>query len=857
MEEEKMDLGYWLYLDIENNAYLNKLYRKLVFQYTNSLLKKEYFLKDEEVSHLQRFADVLSKSNNTTKASYHKNIAQNIVCIINKLYPDNAINKMYMGAVLSSVNNYVGLTGTCENYRNPDLIEQIYETVVKESYRLPEACGADVFFDAAQGIAFENIKNKQFYSFSGPTSMGKTFLVKMFIKEQIVCGEKRNYVIVVPSKALINEIKSEIISAIGEYSYEKKYKVITTPGAVISDENTKYIMVYTQERLSYQLKVHPQIIIDYLFVDEAQKISEVGTRSTYFYRIINYMVKRNKEMRVCFLCPYIPNPDIYLHLIPTIVDNKFKSDIFEFSPVNQHKCILNLDSGKLNIFNDLSREFAEINLSSECKSVSDAVYKIGHDKSNIVFCDSKDMVEQQAIEYWQKCEEDNSRELKNLIEDIKAEIHPKSFLVHFLKRGICCHVGYLPSTIKAKIEDLFRKRIIKTIFCTSTLLEGVNLPADNLFIVIKNSSYILKRSADFKNLMGRVGRKTYNLVGNVYIVPESGSSFETLERCKELIEKPMENQQLSIDEMLDGKLRAQIIKCLLDGTGTLDKGKMTYDKFGMARFIVNILIKSICEDDTSNYIFKRFENELDEQLIKTVKKNFATKDVSDDSNVTVDQIRNLDEEIVRGTIFYPTVIDYPSTKQFLESLYELYNWKKYEPKTGLGKKERLSYYAVLLSQWMQGHSIKRIIDKSIEFHKGTGKIYDKKQKRQVEYTGKNSQDNQIVVESLTSVEDVLLFSISNYFTKFSERYKTLKNIDTIDNDWSEYIDFGTNDKLVIELQKIGFSRENAKLIESKGNATLVDGRIIIDKKIFEIDNEQLLSELNDVKLNYTELFLEN
>ena len=128
---------------------------------------------------------------------------------------------------------------------------------------------------------------------------------------------------------------------------------------------------------------------------------------------------------------------------------------------------------------------------------------------------------------------------------------------------------------------------------------------------------------------------------------------------------------------------------------------------------------------------------------------------------------------------------------------------------------------------------------------------------QVDYTGKNSQDNQIVVECLTSVEDVLLFSISNYFTKFSERYKTLKNIEKIDNDWSEYIDFGTNNKLVIELQKIGFSREIAKLIESKGKAMHVDGRIIINKKIFEVDNEQLLSELNDVKLNYEELFLEN
>lgn len=56
-------------------------------------------------------------------------------------------------------------------------------------------------------------------------------------------------------------------------------------------------------------------------------------------------------------------------------------------------------------------------------------------------------------------------------------------------------------------------------------------------------------------------------------------------------------------------------------------------------------------------------------------------------------------------------------------------------------------------------------------------------------------------------------------------------------------------------KKIGFSREIAKLIESKGKAMLVDGKIIINKNIYELNNEQLLSELNDVKLNYTELFL--
>ena len=96
MEELKRDLGYWLYLDIDNNDYLNKLYCKLVFQYTNSLLKQEYYLEDKEICHLQRFADILSKSNDVKKSSFHKNISQNIVCILNKLYPDNELNNIYM-----------------------------------------------------------------------------------------------------------------------------------------------------------------------------------------------------------------------------------------------------------------------------------------------------------------------------------------------------------------------------------------------------------------------------------------------------------------------------------------------------------------------------------------------------------------------------------------------------------------------------------------------------------------------------------------------------------------------------------------------------------------------------------------
>lgn len=856
MREERKTIGDWIFHEILDNVYLKRLYSKLIVEYTNKLQGNTYYLEDKYIKHLLRFADLLSKSDDDIRGPFHKNLAQNIVCILEKMYPDNALNKFFMGSVLSNVNNYIGLEGKCPEYRNLDMIEEIIEIITKETYRIPKVYESNMFFDSSQSIAFNKISNEDYYSFSGPTSMGKTFLVKVFVKTLVVRKFRNNYVIVVPSKALINEVKSEIINAMGSCLREEKYKVITTPSSIVNGDEYKYIMIYTQERLSYQIKLHNTIKIDYVFIDEAQKISEIGMRSVYFYKVINHLVRVNSLTKIFFLCPYIPNPQIYLKLVPNLKENEKKFDVFEFSPVNQHKSIVDLSSYRISVYSDLTKEFIDVDINNnQYTSITEFIYHVGRESSNIVFCDSKKDVEKYAIEYWKKCNVENNLELQELIKDIKTYIHPKSFLVHFLKRGICCHVGYLPSIIKAKIEHLFRKKIIKTIFCTSTLLEGVNLPADNLFILIKNNSYIIKNSADFKNLMGRVGRKTYNLIGNVYVIPSSGSDNAVFERCRELIEKPVENQKLSIDEILNSKLKKKIVKSLLNGTGAIDKGVMTYETFGMARFIVNILIKCILEDDRNNYIFKVFSDMLDDNKISIIKENFKAEDVTDDSNVTADQLRNLDKEILEDRIKYPSFIKYSDVKNFLEDIYELFHWDKYESKKEIGKKEKLSYYAVLLNQWMHGHSVKRIIDESIEYHKNTGEIFDDKQKKIVAYTGSNSQDNSIVVECLTAIEDVLLFSISNYFAKFSERYKILKKVDVLENDWSEYIDFGTNDRIVIELQKVGFSREIAKIIEKNNYAIISDSNTLsFSKRILNSENQQLRTELEDVKLNYAELF---
>ena len=54
--------------------------------------------------------------------------------------------------------------------------------------------------------------------------------------------------------------------------------------------------------------------------------------------------------------------------------------------------------------------------------------------------------------------------------------------------------------------------------------------------------------------------------------------------------------------------------------------------------------------------------------------------------------------------------------------------------------------------------------------------------------------NYVIAESLGTIENVLLFSISNYFRKFSLEYKRQHgNIEYFDNDWYDFIEYGTHE----------------------------------------------------------------
>ena len=637
-----MELGEYIFGDLEKNTYLLKQYTNLLKLYAIKQFRidKELAIEDINIKDLLRFADLLSKSTNTKKEQFHKNIAQNIVILLKKIYPNNLDITATFVSVLNNINNYRNLNE--EKYYESDIREFVYQYIEKQEYKI-DIDGKERYFIRDQKEIFNKLEKERYFSYSGPTSMGKTFVIKMFIQKRIKDNEKDNFVIVVPTKALISEFTSELINELGEQLKDKNYKVINSWHEIQNEPKYNYIMIYTQERFLSHL-LNSKIQIGYVFIDEAHKMFYEDTRSVYFYKIIDILNGYANIPKIFFSAPLIANPDEFLKLLPATLSKTYK--VFEFSPVNQQKYIVDYDGKNIRIFNDLSSSFIEIYYDKIDNFNLNYILKLlGNQQKNLVYCENPkeaiDLAKDYALTLNKKENTQKNNNIEKVKKYIKNEIHEQYFLVNLLDKGIAYHVGYVPNSIRKKIERLFREKEIDTIFCTSTLLEGINLPADNLFIPVKNNSKILKNDIDFKNLIGRVGRIKYNLSGNVFIIPKDG--VKTVTKCTKMIDSEIINRELSINKVLSEDRKKDIVNNLKQGKTELIK-VTNNTEYDFSRYIMNVLIDDIVNERKSN-IVKVFEKYIDKNTKKKILDNFNGMQVPQDMPVTLDQVESINKGI--------------------------------------------------------------------------------------------------------------------------------------------------------------------------------------------------------------------
>ena len=877
--ENNKTFGELFFETIDDNQYLNSLYGDILYNYALKVFGYTRRLKRNlSISDALRFADILSKSNHSTKAEKHKVWAQEIITMLNYVYPDNQEISYVAGSVLTSVGNYQGRNIIKSDFEGADAMEKIYLEYKKDYYTIPSA--PDKQFMVAQKTAYDHFENL-YYSYSAPTSMGKSFIMRMFIRQQILSGKRYNFAIIVPTKALINEIKIKITKDdLGELLHQKNYHVVTAAGDAVLDnwkaKDQNYIFVVTPERMLYLMINEPDIQLDYLFVDEAHKITGEDKRSPFYYQVVNMLSRRTHRPHIIFASPNVPNPEVFLDTLPDANNTNDMRLQTSYSPVSQPKFIINLISKEVSIYNehgDCNIPITSIAL--EDADLIDVLLRFEKDEKKrerpfIVYFPSTKKTVVAARDFGaNRLPKHDCEELMELSKDIKNEVHGDYYLADLVSKGVAYHIGYLPASIRQRIEELFKAGKITALFCTSTLVEGVNLPADNLFITDYRNGRKDMRPIDFRNLVGRVGRLEFNLYGNVFLVATSEKASDKFET---LLSKEVEKQSLSVEKGLTKPQKQKVIEVLKQGDVEFPKHpqKQSEDSYDLMRKFAIILLNDIMANRDSR-VRKEFQKLMkpgDEEQIRIAFSERQQFMKDSDITVSVDQNESLYEAIANNGLEFPAIdkngrYNADELWKFLLRIAKIFKWKSYEsytlgtPANDPNRYTSLSYYRVILGQWVSGHGLQQIISEAIRFKKNNPHEAMFIDGKKVDYKEGAEHNNIIISEVLSVIDKIILFKLSNYFLKISNAYKEIKG-KPAQNDWYEFVEYGSTNKRSIAIQKYGFSREAALYILQHEQEYVyhTEGGIKLKKSLLECSNKGVKADAELAWYNTPDLYLE-
>lgn len=308
---------------------------------------------------------------------------------------------------------------------------------------------------------------------SAPTSFGKTYIALEYISRRTF----NNVVFVVPTLALMNELFLKIKRNFGEY-----YNIVQNGYENVSEKN---IFIIVPERADIEM-LEKIIDIDFLVFDEIYKLQRNQSDKNADKRIISLnrgyfeLVERSKQ--ILLLGPFIKD----ISFERTKLNDNITKYISDFSPVYT----------KINFVDDRD-EF-----------VFDEIEK---EQSKLIYFSTPNSIYNFAVSLIKEIDVDE--EENSLTQWCDKYITEKWLPSELLKKGIGIHHGKLPNFMRRYIENLYNAKEIKTILCTSTLLEGINTPTSELIVYDSEDLSAFR----LNNLIGRVGRLNSFQKGQVYL----------------------------------------------------------------------------------------------------------------------------------------------------------------------------------------------------------------------------------------------------------------------------------------------------------------------------------------------------
>lgn len=400
------------------------------------------------------------------------------------------------------------------------------------------------FFTPVQADIIKGIDSNNCFSFSAPTSTGKSFV---FMKKILDC--KNNVIVVVPSRALINEYFIKLNNLIED----KTINILTFIDKINTKRAKRNIFIVTPERCRelFKYKNEDAFNVDLFLFDEAQLSNDEYKRGLYYDSIVRRSYKKYPDSKFVFAHPFISNPE------SQIEKNFFDKQKSFSKPYNQKNV------GQIFIYKENENYFhfgidKKIMGNKKVKCNYDPIKQVLENNGGMLIYVSKQKIYDKRIlenfkEYIDLCPIlENERidyyvdELKKLIGgNINSGKYYYSQFIDLIRRGIVIHHGSMPLESRILVEEFTKEGLCRICFATSTLEQGINMPFDIVFIDMLE----VKDGLALKNLIGRAGRSTLEnkFDFGTIIIKSNMSGFRNVmlntEKLKNISEIELDNEK--------------------------------------------------------------------------------------------------------------------------------------------------------------------------------------------------------------------------------------------------------------------------------------------------------------------------
>lgn len=449
-------------------------------------------------------------------------------------------------------NRLNGLTGkSIEN----DSMDFLRDGCIAEYYKTETG----FTLDRMQKLALDTFElgNKKLF-LSAPTSFGKTFLLKEIIYRNR--DKYNNIVIVLPTVALLMEVTEDLSSFFKQHQLVYDIHNSVYRDLQIGNRN---VFILTPERVLRLLALYPALSIDFFFYDEIYKIDEdiasdneddgpekietgdnsIGNSTNHHnHRAVAFRLALYFLLRRTPSC-YLAGPFIKLSSLKsgfTEMLKKYKIYPFEvhFEPTMKAKIDYHTTTLKMKTPFEETQEATGMSSKKDKLAYVVQYLKINKNNPAIVFCLYPGFTEKYARAF---CEGDKviyNSQIQMFIDHIKhnfncrydnrtkSSVDAWDFLFA-LSRGIGIHNGKFPKYFQREIMSIFNQKQLSLLFCTSTIVEGVNTNAKTV-IVYNNPSGENPAGRKFLllNINGRAGRYLKHFVGNIVYLDSKTAKIE-------------------------------------------------------------------------------------------------------------------------------------------------------------------------------------------------------------------------------------------------------------------------------------------------------------------------------------------